>query len=143
MKFIRTQDADGKPLPVDAGKQIQEEALKSMGLTSSEANGIIKTDPEPMTEQQVAALNELMSRAQEEGYGTIQTLIGMRDVLEKQIVNKGMREKLIKEFVRGAYLDPRQEFSERQAVAALNTLLGISKQEAIALVKYWWANPNE
>ena len=146
MNFIRTTDENGNPLqeePAAAG-QIQEEAEKTIGLTSSEENGIVKTGkPEPMTEEQAYAVNEFMRRAEEDGLNSIKTLIGMRDVMERQKVPEHIREKILKGFVKNAYLDPRQEFSGKQAVAALIILLGTDRKEATGIVKLWWANPEE
>ena len=145
MNFIRTTDRHGNPIEQDpVTTAMTEPAQEVIGQATSEEEGYNKMPQlEPMTQEQVDLLNQLMAAMDQNGYNSVDALIELRDLMDQQGISQGMKERVITEFVKAEYLDPNRRFTEQQAVSALHTLLGTPKEAALAKVKHWFYNPAE
>lgn len=145
MNFIRTTDENGNPVTQDpVAEAMTEPAREIIGLASSEEAGYNKRPQlEPLTQEQVDLLNQLMAAMDQNGYNSVDALIELRDLIDQQGISRGMKERVITEFVKAEYLDPNRRFTEQQAVSALHTLLGTPKEAALAKVKHWYQHPAE
>ncbi len=133
MSFIRTIDADGKPI-------VREPQPEPMPETKPEARKKAQPEPgtvEPMTQKQADALNAFLEKAEREKMTAIDTLIGARNLMRRHKINDGIKNRVLTNMVKTEYLDPDSDFTKKQAATALNILLGTPKQAAAAEVEAW------
>ncbi len=123
MSFIRTVDADGNPI-------LPEPKIKRKRKHTKETI-------EPMTWEQADALNNFLAEAERERMTFHDTLIGVRNLMRRQKINDGIKKRVLTYMVKTEYLDPNKDFTQKQAAAALNILLGTPKQAAAAEVVGW------
>ena len=133
MSFIRTVDADGNPIMPEPEQLPDAEPLPEARQKAQPEPGTV----EPMTQKQANALNAFLARAEREDMAPTDLLIEARNLMRREKINDGIRKRVLMNMIRTEYMDPDRDFTGKQAVTALNMLIGTPKKAAAAQVDSW------